>query len=180
MLNRDRVFSLQAAQQAHDDVYHRDIANLPTADRIKHMTLHFAKYVGYLADALTDNDVEKIERILVDAFIITLATANSLTQDLSVDVASTEVSDSSDHSAFRILADFAVIAGRMAKACESLDHLEAMPFRDVLQQANLAMFKRVVVEADRLNLDLRERYFERIRQVEGKSFHRRLARTKVT
>ena len=44
---------LQKAQQIHDEKSHRDILNLNLKDRLKHMALHFCKYVGNLRVSIT-------------------------------------------------------------------------------------------------------------------------------
>jgi hypothetical protein len=47
---------LQVEQFSHDETYHREIARLPVQQRLTHMTLHFAKYVGrLLADDSDDS-----------------------------------------------------------------------------------------------------------------------------
>jgi hypothetical protein len=76
-----RLYDLQVEQLAHDESFHKDVVILPLADRIKHMALHNAKYVGYLLDAIDAGD-DGVQAVLTDAFIITLATANTLNQDL--------------------------------------------------------------------------------------------------
>ena len=57
----------------------------------------------------------------------------------------------------------------MAKACESLDHLEDFPFRQVLVESNSAVFRTLLVEASRRNMDLLAAYRNRIDQVEAQS-----------
>src|SRR4051794_23080080 len=73
---------LQSGQHNHDTRSHWDILCLPVQDRIKHMVLHFAKYVGRLAPG---NSFDRIfvERTMVDTFIIVLAISNALNLDLA-------------------------------------------------------------------------------------------------
>jgi len=80
-------------QLAHDERYHKDVVILPLGERVKHMALHMAKYVGYLAE-IEGDDPERVARILTDAFIITLATANALNQDLGRDLG--DIADGAD------------------------------------------------------------------------------------
>jgi hypothetical protein len=179
------LLDLQWAQLAHDEHYHKDVVILPLSERVKHMALHMAKYVGYLAEENNGGDPHRVTRILTDAFIITLATANTLNQDLGRDLGEVE-SDGADlkrlgralatsillneaGNAGDLLRPFARHAGALAKACESLDHMEAIPFRDAMRTSNLALFKLVVAAAAARDLDLAVLYQARLRVVEERS-----------
>ncbi len=176
------LLDLQWTQLLHDERYHKDVVIMPLGERVKHMALHMAKYVGYLADV--DGDApERVSRILTDAFIITLATANTLNQDLgrnlgaptnsSSDLATLghelagEVGTMNDLS--RLLRAFARHSGALAKACESLDHMEPFPFRNAMCESNLALFKLVVSAAAARSLNLSALYAARLRMVEERS-----------
>ena len=156
------LIALQWAQLKHDEAYHKDIVILPLAHRIRHMALHNAKYTAYFFTALDSNDPSPLDRILTDAFVIALATANALNQDLGHELEPESSSTSSlielgtrltaalprDHrDPLWLVRTFAMHNGRLAKACESLDHLEALPFRDIMKSANLELFKTVLAEA---------------------------------
>lgn len=127
----DRLASLdwpaiQFAQFEHDEKYHPEISRLPVQDRLRHMTLHFAKYAGRLSDEPTDAE---FERLAIDTLIIGVSCANTLNIDLSK--AGDAISPNhSDEFARRLT----VCAGRMASACERLDHLEDFPFRPTLAE----------------------------------------------
>lgn len=175
------LLDLQWTQLAHDERYHKDVVILPLGERVKHMALHMAKYVGYLAE-IEGDDEERVGRILTDAFIITLATANTLNQDLARDLGSTggaadlrRLGDTlrSDfdgvNSVTGLLRQLARHAGTLAKACESLDHMEAFPFRQAMRESNFALFKTVVAASAARGLDLAERYQIRLRVVEERS-----------
>jgi hypothetical protein len=84
-MRQSSLLELQWMQLTHDERYHKDVVILPLGERVKHMALHMAKYVGYLAE-LEGDDPDRVARILTDAFIITLATANTLNQDLGRDL----------------------------------------------------------------------------------------------
>ena len=175
------LLDLQWTQLSHDERYHKDVVLLPVGERVKHMALHMAKYVGYLAEIKGD-DPERVSRILTDAFIITLATANTLNQNLESDlgVVSAEFDltvtgrrfaselDTADDVA-GLLRAFARHAGALAKACESLDHMERFPFRDAMRESNLALFKLVIAAAAARSLDLGALYPARLRVVEERS-----------
>jgi len=176
------LLDLQWIQLAHDERYHKDVVILPLGERVKHMALHMAKYVGYLAE-IEGDDPERVARILTDAFIITLATANTLNQDLGRDLGDiangadlnrlgqtllgAELRSTTDVSG--LLRLFARYAGALAKACESLDHLERYPFRDAMCQNNLALFKLVVAGAAARAFDLAALYRARLRVLEERS-----------
>ncbi len=139
------LFELQVEQHAHDEKYHREIARLSVHQRLSHMALHFSKYTGKIA-AL--RDPAAIVPIYVDALIIAISTANilnvelwdllgeqgqefpgllafgrALAVDLRMDVAS--------HS--RLIRRTAIAAGRVAAACEKIDHLEDIPYRSEIK-----------------------------------------------
>lgn len=184
----DDIYALQCAQLEHDERFHRDIVVLPPAERLKHMALHHAKYAGYLVDAIDNQDDLRIKRILTDAFIITLATANSLNQDLSLASDGTcsdqhpttlgrrlagKLTDSTNDSIW-LLKEFVRRSGQLAKACEAWDHMENLQFLSQLRECNLGLFELVVAAASLRHLDLGKSYGERIQEVESKSiFYRR-------
>ncbi len=181
MKSRSYLLDLQWMQLAHDERYHKDVVIMPLGERVKHMALHMAKYVGYLAEI--EDDEDRVARILTDAFIITLATANTLNQDLGRDLgdAAYGIADlghlaaavgsdmSQDNSVGGLLRLFARHAGALAKACESLDHMEAFPFRSAMRDSNLALFKLIVAAGAARALPLEQRYRERLRVVEERS-----------
>jgi hypothetical protein len=68
-----------------------------------------------------------------------------------------------------LLRSFARLAGALAKACESLDHMERYPFRDSMRESNLALFKLVVASAFVRTFDLPTLYRARLRVVEERS-----------
>lgn len=182
---RKTILCLQWSQMRHDQLYHKDIVILPVADRLKHMALHFAKYVGDIADALDSKDDEKLRRALIDGYIISLASANALNVDLGKEVC-TEQTDSEislmdlglqiakargqltvDDNGFH--RRFAHCTGRLAKACESVDHLEPYPFRDSMKEQVVALFKLFLAEAAIRQLDLAQQSKIRLRAVEERS-----------
>lgn len=134
--------NVQFEQFEHDEKYHREISRLPIQGRLRHMTLHFAKYAGRLMDDHAESD---FRRIATDAMIIAISTANTLNIDLAREAIDADLSDISRDAFVKRLA---ISAGRMSSACERLDHLEDFPFRQVLTgetkdilAACLALFK---------------------------------------
>jgi hypothetical protein len=184
MTVRDQLLALQWTQLKHDEAYHKDVVVLPLAQRIKHMALHNAKYTAYLFEVAESGDDARLTRTLTDAFIISLAIANTLNQDLGRELGEAAVAATSlrtfgsamtmelarsDADPLWLVRAFARHNGQLAKACESWDHLESVPFRDVMRTCNVAILKAVLVEASARGLDLAEAYKVRIREVETRS-----------
>lgn len=183
MTVRDQLLALQWAQLKHDEAYHKDVVILPLAQRIKHMALHNAKYTAYFLDAVDQGDEARLIRTLTDAFIIALASANTLNQDLGLELDESNAA-ASLHAIGTVLAaglprdagdplwivrQYARHNGQLAKVCESWDHLEAIPFRDSMKDCNRAMLCVVLAEAAARGVDLAEAYRTRIRAVEARS-----------
>lgn len=182
------LLALQWNQLNHDERYHKEIVLLPVADRMKHFALHMAKYVGYFAEALDLDENALFERTLIDAFIISLASANTLNLDLGKALVGEESapSESVEKLGLRLarqadllpedretfLKRFARCSGRLAKACESLDHVESHPFRESMLSAVLDLSRLVMAESSLAKLALVERARTRHQDIEPKNiFH---------
>lgn len=150
------------------------------------MTLHFAKYTGYFTCAKQKRDRNLFDRTLIDAFIIVLASANCLNVSLTERLDAGDMAkyldlgrigqalarqllqgqgDQFEYSATAL----AIHSGRMAKACEALDHLEGLDFRGELERSLLEIARVVVAMASYLGIDLEARTMERWRSIEQKS-----------
>ena len=57
----------------------------------------------------------------------------------------------------------------MAKACESLDHMEDIPHVAIMRASNVELFMLIVVEATRRSLDLEALFRDRLRFIERSS-----------
>jgi hypothetical protein len=125
--------AVQLAQFEHDEKYHREISRLSVQDRLRHMALHFAKYAGRLQGDLTD---PQFQRIATDSLIIAISSANTLNIDLGAKAFGGEHSNAPRDTFAKRLT---VAAGRMAGACERLDHLEDFPFRPAITDEVLAI-----------------------------------------
>jgi hypothetical protein len=112
---------LQWEQFEHDEKYHREIARLTVQDRLKHMALHFTKYAGEIFAGPSE---DKFRRLVTDTLIIGISAANTLNIRLADNIGQTDAGNASDFDRHLVVA-----AGRMATACEKLDHLEDFPFR---------------------------------------------------
>jgi hypothetical protein len=186
-----RLLDLQWLQLKHDERFHKEIYALSVADRLKHFALHMAKYVGYVATSIDSEDRTLFERALVDTFIISLACANTLMIDLEKvldcgeGVAADELREfgrellgripgnGADSTVFlKLMAHY---TGRLAKACESLDHIESYPFREAISAAVLDLFRLVLAEGAAMNFDLVDKAAMRLKEVESKDiFYRYL------
>lgn len=167
----DQVFpwlELQRHQHAHDADYHPEIVSLPTADKLKHMTLHNAKYAARFLESELSGDDELFRRTLVDAFVISLATANALTQRLAKHAVGISTNGGKENSV-AFTRRYLEQTGRMAKACESIDHLEPFPFRETIASANARIAGLIRETAVQRSFDIVDDYRARIAQVEEKS-----------
>ncbi|OYX08821.1 MAG: hypothetical protein B7Z08_07525 [Sphingomonadales bacterium 32-68-7] len=105
--------AVQFAQFEHDEKYHREISRLTVQDRLRHMALHFAKYAGRLLEEPADAQFKRIAKAVGG--------------------------ESSNAPREAFAKRLAIAAGRMAGACERLDHLEDFPFRAVILAEVLAI-----------------------------------------
>ena len=183
------IHQLQIDQLLHDQRYHADILCLPVQRRANHMALHFAKYAGKLTHAKLNKDRDELISTIIDSFVICLASANMLNLDIGelsilkeiqtkeFSKLGTEIYSFTDYQhedIYSFSADnMSMAAGEMAKAIESLDHMESYPFREVVLQ-NLELIIGVVfVVSSFLGLDFIGDTRKRLRGVEKKSiFHR--------
>lgn len=178
----DHLLTLQWAQLKHDEAYHKDIVILPLAQRMKHMTLHNAKYTAYFLTAVDDDDEARFQRTLTDAFIICLAVANTLNQHLGRELTASNPDRSllelgkglagtlgRDADPHWIMRQYCKHNGQLAKLCEAWDHLESLQFRGGMHQCNYRLVSAVLAEASARDIDLAVAYRERIRAVEARS-----------
>jgi hypothetical protein len=126
--------TLQLEQFRHDCVAHKDILKLPFQGRLKHFTLHFAKYQGWLLRTLQFGNVETTQRLITDSFIILLAAANTLDKKLQADRESWSGSATTIDCRQLILTYIETVAD-MAKACEAFDNSEEFPSQIVLEDS---------------------------------------------
>lgn len=182
MTVRENLLDLQWVQLKHDEGYHKDILALPVARRIQHMALHNAKYTAYFIDAIERQDDDRLKGTLVDAFIIALASANALNQNLGKDLAEQngmslvdlglrfagELNrDESDP--LWLVRHFARHMGQLAKIAESWDHLEPVAFRETMKACNAELLKLVLAETASRGVDLAAAFPDRLRAVEAYS-----------
>tara|TARA_R110002110_G_scaffold368869_1_gene578712 strand:- start:1605 stop:2207 length:603 start_codon:yes stop_codon:yes gene_type:complete len=173
--SENTIFQLQLEQFKHDERYHPEISRLTMHHRLNHMALHFAKYAGRIADAVQTGDDSDIDRTLTDIAIIALSSGNILNLRLSDsfenNVESSDVPfDEVDLAT--LLVHVTSASGRMAKACESVDHIEAAPLREEMTSAVIDLFRVSIEFATLRGLDLQSAVPQRLESVrETKLFH---------
>lgn len=161
-LDLEALDRLQWQQFEHDEKYHREIARLTVQDRLKHMALHFAKYAGNLA-AVPDD--QTVKRLVTDIVVIAVSSANVLNLRLSDRHNSLRAQVASPDLAKGIT----IAAGRMAAACEKMDHLEAFPFRERISEAVLELLSQALCYADARGWSVEEMVIARLQPVKEKS-----------
>jgi hypothetical protein len=156
------MLELQREQFEHDERFHREILRLNIHARLNHMALHFCKYTSQIATVCGSKDAHLRERTIVDSFIICLSTANILNLDLSEAMRTNsegyDIRDFGLRLAERrypsiklddnwLLCAYAVETGKMARACEKIDHLEPFPFREKITEALIGLCEISLIAA---------------------------------
>jgi hypothetical protein len=100
-----------------------------------------------------------------------MSTANALNFKLRDELGVTE-SVGVANSPGAISAAVAIHAGRMAAACEKLDHLEDFPFRPVLRSGVIALVDVAAAFATAHGWDLRGLVQERLERAKARFIHR--------
>lgn len=163
-LSADQLDEIQWKQFQHDEAFHREITRLTVQQRLTHMALHFAKYSGYLAEAV---DEDRLRKIVTDIFVIGVSTLTALNVKAHPILASVDrVTDTSQTALFR---QVAIGAGHMASACERLDHLEDFPFRTTIRDATAELVALALAAADDRGWDMPDMVEQRLRPVKQKS-----------
>lgn len=186
MSAKQQLTQLQFIQLEHDKYFHPDILSLPVQRRVCHMTLHFAKYAGKLTVAKHNHDRDSLLMTLVDVFIICLTVGNMFNKRLS-DLDSLfalqdeqNISDFakrltvsekiSKEDIFTYASEMLTIeAGKMAKAIESLDHLESYPYKESVLDSLSKIVEIVIVSFSFMNVDVYSKICSRLEAVEKKS-----------
>lgn len=185
MSSADELITFQEDQLRHDELVHKDILCLPIQTRIKHMVLHFSKYTGHLIEARETLNKDLLVATVVDSWIIVLASSNMLNLHLSEkllpekakykDLQSLGLAFASSNSILcnnsydLALFELGKITGRMAKACESLDHMERFDSRGTLERCVIDIAQLLLAISAQLEIDLPSLLFRRWEEVERKS-----------
>lgn len=178
---RVALFELQVEQHHHDENYHREIARLPLHQRLNHMALHFAKYAGKIAAA--SGEVHVVAS-LTDTLIIALSSANILNTELWEHLPA----EGRDHAnlpalgrmlaernasvfddADRLIREFVMASGKVAAACEKIDHLEPILFRAEIMTGVAKLAELSLSVLAQCGIDPRARVHERLLAVKTRS-----------
>jgi len=180
------LFDLQLEQFQHDEMYHREIARLTVQHRLSHMVLHLSKYLGLFAND-TDVDDQRLNRAITDSIVIGLSTANILNLRLADRLIASDQhalglpalckhfaalmgDDCLDRDL--LVKKTAIAVGKMAKGCESVDHLEAFPFREAITDGLVDVLKVLLATTAVRGIDVSTSVRARLSGVKSKSiFH---------
>lgn len=185
----DVLLPLQRLQLEHDQLAHFDMLSFDLHKRLKHMVLHFFKYAGRIEEARSASNKDLLNSTLLDAFVICMATANALNLSLGQHIqASMEAKDidALAHSLGRNIGNedlyegsirsLVLIGGRMAKAVESLDHMEHGDCRSTMEALLPTLATSVLGYLSKGSPHIEDRIRQRFSKIEGKSIFRRLER----
>lgn len=168
-MDPDRLYELMSSQRRHDEYYHRDVYFLPPYLRMHHLVLHFSKYAGrlYEREIQSLKDSELI-RTLTDTFIIALSASELfqispafVSQEMQYDKMfplsfsrSIESHSNTDNTVEIFRGNLVILTGRMAKGCESLDHLEGFNYRMVFSESIQAIILLCLLMASLMEQDI--------------------------
>lgn len=185
----DELFELQLEQLKHDEVYHKDICLLNVHHRINHMALHFAKYTGQLVEISSSENSpsrdEFLNQTITDTFVISLILGNILNKKISESIKEINIENfdsllelgtslseaklNDENHLIQFLHSLAIGNGKIARACEKLDHMEGFPFREEVYTGLTEIFKSTLTIASQINLDLSKTIRERWIEIEKRS-----------
>lgn len=196
-----QLFEVQLQRLEHDEKYHKEIYSLSVQNRITHVCLNFAKYTGQISEIVCSEESiegnDKLKRTIVDIFASVTILANILNtklsdgideieikafysiKDLSLGLAKSENIEESDINGYLnwYLNSIAVANGKIAKACEKLNTLEAYPFQEEVRKGLVRVFKSTLIISSYLDYDLPLPYLakKRLSEVAERSiFHEKL------
>lgn len=183
---QEQLFDLQIAQLKHDELFHKEITRLNIHQRLNHMALHFAKYSGKICDCILNSPNEQyLKKIVIDSFIISVTCANILNLRISarlIPPGEQKFSSLDDlrndlirrleidvHDSLWLIKTFPVVAGELAKACESVDHLESFQYRESMIDSVTKICSLMLVAASQLKINLVSEVPLRLNEVKKKS-----------
>lgn len=179
----------QERQQGHDENHHQDIYTLSYPQRMNHYTHHFSKYVGRLCRDYPNDEQreENLEKTIADCAIVALAAANTLDLDINSELEEMTTLEANDieswgseinmNSEERSVDEvhqwwsekLAIATGKMANAMESLDHMEPVRVRDVLEENTMDIVLNLLVASDSADVGLEDLLTERWETIESNS-----------
>jgi len=166
------IKKIQQRQWEHDEEFHQDIHTLSKLDRLNHYALHFSKYVGRLSHDHPEEELEdQLDKTIADALIVTFAAANTLEIDLQTELEETfgesfdevnewaqfldNTGEEMEPPAVRdwLFNRLAMPTGEIANAIESLDHVEPMNLREILDEELIQILSFLMVASNQLSFE---------------------------
>jgi hypothetical protein len=183
---KEQLYALQTDQLDHDEFFHKEITRLNIHQRLNHMALHFAKYSGNICDCILNNKDEAVLRKnIIDSFIISITCSNTLNICISDKLVNGERSEISSleelghaisvsnkiniEDSLWLARTFPVIVGKLAKSCESVDHLEQFAYRESISENVVAICSIMIIAASVFKIDLLTEVPARLLDVKKKS-----------
>ncbi|MDH0627057.1 hypothetical protein N5D36_22260 [Pseudomonas mosselii] len=148
------------------------------------MTLHLSKYSSKIIKSAATEDFISLRKNIVDSMIIILSSANIFNFIIASNY--TDSSAKTPHELGNLIAsqyiegkhgltleiaiEFSSMVGIMCKAVESLDHLEAWPFRESLTKSLSHLFEHTLSLASIIGIsDIASEISDRLYYVEQKN-----------
>lgn len=159
---------LEIKQMSHDDRYHKDVWVLSTQNKAKHMAAHIGKYSGQILEVIRNPEIDnvKIQKYVIDSLIINFSYANIFVHRLSKHLAPEYLQLSSlkelrnaigqdylNRKSYTkegasygldLAMDLCILASKILKTVESLDHVEKHEFRQNFNKYVLDIFEILV------------------------------------
>jgi hypothetical protein len=181
-----QLLIMQSQQYDHDEFFHKEITRLNIHQRLNHMALHFAKYAGEICNCiLNTQDEQSLKKNVIDSFIISTTCLNTLNiriydklsfsntllpeslLDLGHNIANQLRIDTKDP--LWLIKTYPIVVGELAKALESVDHLESYPYREAIAGCVVRISSLMLIAASHLNIDLATEVSNRLTGVKEKS-----------
>ncbi len=183
---KDQLLKIQIEQLEHDELFHKEITRLNIHQRLNHMALHFSKYSGKVCDCILNHpDKNDLKKTIVDSFIISTTCINTLNILLSDKILVVEETQCNEFSQLGkniskklkinaedplwLVKTFPIVTGELAKACESLDHLEAFVYRESIIDCVVKISSLMLAASYHLKIDLILEVSLRLTEVKKKS-----------
>ncbi|MGN2486003.1 hypothetical protein [Acinetobacter calcoaceticus] len=159
---------LEIKQMAHDDRYHKDIWVLSTQGKAKHMAAHIGKYSGQILEAIREPQLElkKVHKYIIDSLIINFSYSNIFAYRLSNHLHSSHLQLENLNELIKAIAeeylqrkgyteeiskygldiamDMCILASKILKTVESLDHVEDHAFRSNFNKYTIDIFEILI------------------------------------
>lgn len=178
---------LQTMQHRHDETFHRDVATLRVDERLGHLALHFAKYVGRLAraDIAAKDHKNKMRRTLSDTLLVALSASNVLRLDLDdrlekmfgkvakgdlggwAKLIDTGAPATPDQMRAEWLNRLAAATGDMSLALDRHAHMMNAPARAMMDDAVTEIIVSTIIVGRHLGADLAKLAEERWKEIEA-------------